>query len=129
MTYATMPADPALYGLENRLPGSPCTTPCEPDCTYTCHERHQPPASRKHDDGYCDQIALGRDVSEYRPQIRQARDAEKRAARLRAEEGTLHGLRSHDDGDFGEGDAHFTARRPWYWRLWRTWLRLRGWDA
>lgn len=70
-------ADPALRGLEDRVPGSPCTTPCSPDCTFTCHERHKPDAEAAHDQFYCDQIRVGRDVSEYRPDIRLA------ASRLR----------------------------------------------
>ena len=84
MTIELMP-DPALYGLEDRTRGSACTTPCTPDCTHTCHERHN--ARPAHDDGYCDQIRLGRDVSEYRPDIRRDWEAEKRAARMRGEGG------------------------------------------
>jgi hypothetical protein len=131
VTHATVPADPALYGLHGRVPGSSCTSPCEPDCTYTCHERHQTPAQRRHDDFYCDQIRLGRDVSEYKPEIRLAWEAENHAARVRAEEGVLRGLREHDGWEpLIEGDSdHFPDRKPWYRGLWRAWMRLRGWDA
>ena len=90
-TTGIMP-DPALYGLEDRERGSACPSPCTPDCTHTCHERHKSPGTRAHDDYYCDQIRLGRDVSEYRPDIRVAWEAEKRAARARAEHGPLRPL-------------------------------------
>lgn len=86
-------ADPALRGLEGRERGSACQTPCKADCTVTCHERHS--ASPAHDQYYCDQVRLGRDVTEYRPDIRQdwaaflaslppARIPADRAARERA---------------------------------------------
>lgn len=71
-----MMPDPALYGLDGREPGSPCTTACTPGCEVTCHERHA--ASPQHDQYYCDQIRLGRDVSEYRPDIRLARAPARR---------------------------------------------------
>jgi len=82
MAIATMP-DPALYGLEDRATGSACTTPCAPDCTRTCHERCKHAGTRLHDDDYCDQIRLGRDVSEYRPDIRRNHEADLRAQRMR----------------------------------------------
>ena len=63
-----MMPDPALRGLDDRDPGSPCPTLCAPDCQATCHERHNPHPA--HDQFYCDQIRLGRDVSEYRREIR-----------------------------------------------------------
>ena len=87
---------------------------------------HQPPASRRHDDFYCDQIALGRDVSEYKPEIRLRREAALHAAQMRMEVGTLRALRGRYDGGFEDGDAHFTSRRPRLWRLRRAWMRLRG---
>jgi hypothetical protein len=62
--------DQALTGLEGRARGSACTTACRPDCPATCHEAHRAADLRRHDPYYCDQIALGRDVSEYRPDIR-----------------------------------------------------------
>lgn len=66
----SLTADPVLRGLEDRSPGSPCNGRCElADCEMTCHERHH--ATTVHDQYYCDQIRLGRDVSEYRPEIRQ----------------------------------------------------------
>ena len=56
-------ADPALYGLDGRVPGSPCPVPCSRDCDRGCHEAHK--ATRLlHDPYYCQQLTLGRGVSE-----------------------------------------------------------------
>jgi hypothetical protein len=88
MAIATMP-DPALYGLEDRATGSACTTPCAADCTRTCHERCKHAGTRLHDDYYCDQIRLGRDVSEYRPDIRRNHEADLRAQRMRTGSGRI----------------------------------------
>ena len=77
-------ADPALYGLDGRVPGSPCPVPCSRDCDRGCHEAHK--ATRLlHDPYYCHQLTLGRDVSEYEPEVRQWWETELRAARAQAE--------------------------------------------
>lgn len=68
ITAAMTAADPALRGLEGRERGSACHTPCNPGCTVTCHERHS--AAPAHDQYYCDQLRLGRDVTEYKPEVR-----------------------------------------------------------
>lgn len=121
-------ADPALRGLEDRESGSKCTTPCHPGCTATCHERcRKPGAYHLHDQFYCDQIRIGRDVSEYRPDIRIAADAEKRAMRRAREEGRVRpALRRGGDGEDLFGSDFASQRMPWYERLL---ARLRGWDA
>jgi hypothetical protein len=111
-------ADPVLYGLEDRVPGSSCTTPCAPDCTYTCHERHSVRPS--HDQFYCDQIRLGRDVSEYAPEVRLRHEAELRAARMRAERGWICAvLAGADAGDLFTGEGRHSRGRkpPWPYRL------------
>lgn len=78
----TLPGDMALYGLDDRPPGSPCD-------------------GRPHDPYYCGQIALGRDVSEYRPDIRARHEANVRAARALAGPGLLRKLlRRSDSGGF-----------------------------
>ena len=75
-------ADPALRGLEGRERGSACTTPCHPGCEVTCHERCRKAGARHdHDQYYCDQIRLGRDVTEYRPEIRAKHEARRIAER------------------------------------------------
>lgn len=102
MTDTAMLTDPALYGLENRAKGSPCQTPCAIGCEVTCHERHSPfPA---HDEFYCDQIRLGRDVSEYRPDIRlafAALHAEARAKAMTPRERRRDRVRWHGDAPPG----------------------------
>jgi hypothetical protein len=65
--------DEALRGLEGRARRSLCATRCKPDCRHTCHESHVPDEARAHDPYYCDQIRLGRDVTEYRRDFRIAR--------------------------------------------------------
>lgn len=73
-------ADPALCGLEDREPGSPCD-------------------GSRHDEGYCQQIALGRDVSEYRPDIRLRHEADLHAAQMMQEPRLISKLlRRADDG-------------------------------
>lgn len=72
-------ADPALYGLEDRASGSPCDR-------------------GRHDEYYCQQIALGRDVSEYRPDIRLRHEADLHAAQMRAEPGLIRRLLRRSDG-------------------------------
>ena len=74
-----LPCDMALYNLGDRAPGSPCD-------------------GSPHDEYYCGQITLGRDVSEYRPDIRARREADVRAARVRAEPGLLAKLLRRAEG-------------------------------
>jgi hypothetical protein len=117
--------DPALYGLEGRLPGSPCPTPCTADCTYTCHERHR--VHPAHDQFYCDQIRVGRDVTEFEPEVRQRWETELRAARARAESGwvgAVFGGPSEEEWLLRDEPGHFRGHRP-PWRV-RVWLWIRG---
>jgi hypothetical protein len=124
MTDTDIPlADPALYGLEGRVPGSPCQTRCTPDCTSSCHERHH--ARPAHDQFYCDQIRVGRDVSEFEPEVRQRWEADVRAWRALAEQGLFGALFStpEDGGNlFGEEPGSFGRRLPWWVRV-LAWLR------
>lgn len=114
-------ADPALYGLDGRVPGSPCPVPCSRDCDRGCHEAHK--ATRLlHDPYYCQQLTLGRDVSEFEPEVRQRWETELRAARAQAERGwigTLIGGAEAGGADlFGGEPGHFRDRRPsWPVRL------------
>jgi len=120
-------ADPALYGLEDRATGSPCPTPCAPDCTYTCHERHR--VHPAHDQFYCDQIRAGRDVSEFEPEVRQRHEADLRAARMLAERGLFGAVFGGTEGAelFGGDPGHFRSRRP-PWRA-RLLALLRSWSC
>lgn len=115
----TFLADPALYGLDGRVPGSPCPAPCSRDCDRGCHEAHKA-TGRLHDPYYCQQLTLGRDVSEYEPEVRQRWETELRARRMQAERGWIGALTGGaEDGDlFGGEPGHFRDRRPsWPVRL------------
>ena len=120
----TFLADPALYGLDGRVPGSPCPVPCSRDCNRGCHEAHK--ATRLlHDPYYCHQLTLGRDVSEYEPEVRQRWETELRAARAQAERGLFGALFStpEDGGNlFDEEPGSFGRGVPWRVRL-LAWLR------
>jgi hypothetical protein len=121
--------DPALRGLEGRRPGSSCTTPCHHGCEVTCHERHKPEAIRGHDQYYCDQIRIGRDVTEYRPDIRQEWDAEKRAARMQAEPRQMLGALGRAgsaDGLFSGAFGPVRRRDRLAMRIMRILRRFRG---
>jgi hypothetical protein len=70
------------------------------------------------------QQALGRDTSEYKPEIRERVDGAKHAARMAWDRRFRAAMRSGDPDLFG---GHFGAQRmPWYRRLA---IRLRGFDA
>ncbi|MGA8059225.1 MAG: hypothetical protein WB999_13345 [Candidatus Binataceae bacterium] len=117
----TFLADPALYGLDGRVPGSPCPAACSRDCTRGCHEAHKA-TGRLHDPYYCQQLTLGRDVSEYEPEVRQWWEAELRAARAQAMGGwigaVLGGAEAEGGDLFGGESGHFRDRRPsWPVRL------------
>jgi hypothetical protein len=101
-------ADPALYGLEDRVPGSPCN-------------------GGRHDEYYCQQITLGRDVSEYRPDIRMRHETDLHAARAPAERGLFGAWFStpEDGGNlFDEEPGSFGHGVPWRARVW-LWMRGR----
>ena len=77
---------------------------------------------------YLHQAALGRDISEYRPEIRQkqaAVNAERRIRQASAAE-RRHAARAYRDLLDGS-QGGFGAQRLPRWR--RLVLRLRGWDA
>ena len=41
------------------LPLAGCPTPCDPDCSASCHESHVPPANRAHDPGFqCGEVQI-----------------------------------------------------------------------
>ena len=127
MSTSTVLADPALYGLDGRMPGSPCPAPCSRDCTRGCHEAHKA-TGRMHDPYYCQQLTLGRDVSEFEPEVRQRWETELRAARAQAERGLFGALFStpEDGGNlFGEEQGSFGRGVPWRVRAW-LWIRGRA---
>lgn len=72
------------------------------------------------------QRELGRDTSEYKPEIRLAHEAELHHYRELRDHGPLAGLKRATSGDALFGAGFETAGYPWYRRLF---LRLRGWDA
>ena len=44
-----------------------CPTPCDPDCTTGCHERHNVRERQAHNPDDCEQLQLGRDITPLPP--------------------------------------------------------------
>jgi hypothetical protein len=60
-------------------------TPCDPDCTTGCHERHNVREKQAHNPDDCEQLQLGRDITPLPPRTAKP-DPNPRRSRLSRED-------------------------------------------